>query len=162
MRLRLALAGLALLAAPSAFTAASFAADAPAGVAVSSGADEPVQLSMEEIGKLPVVQVTATFGSHPGAYEGPLLWTLLDHIHAIDAANPRGQVRQTILVTGRDGYMAVLALGEIAPEFENKQVILAERVDGKPIEPDHLRIVVPGDKRGGRSVRDVVSIKVIK
>jgi hypothetical protein len=33
-----------------------------------------------------------------------------------------------IVILGRDGYRAVLALGEIAPEFGAKQVILAERM----------------------------------
>jgi hypothetical protein len=41
----------------------------------------------------------------------------------------REQVSQSVVILGRDGYRAVLALGEIAPEFEGKQVILAERMD---------------------------------
>jgi len=64
------------------------------------------------------------------------------------------------VILGRDGYRAVLALAEIAPEFEAKQVILADHIDGKPLDADHLRVVVPLDKRGGRSVGDVVRIEV--
>lgn len=64
------------------------------------------------------------------------------------------------MIVGRDGYRAVQALGEIPPEFEAKQVILAERMNGNPLAPDHFRIVVPLDKRGGRSVRDVARIEV--
>jgi molybdopterin-binding protein len=67
---------------------------------------------------------------------------------------------QSIVITGRDGYRAVLAVGEIAPEFEGKRVLLAERMDGRPLGADHLRVVVPLDKRGGRSVRDVARIEV--
>jgi hypothetical protein len=33
-------------------------------------------------------------------------------------------------MTGRDGYAAAIALGEIAPVFEGKQVILTNCVDG--------------------------------
>lgn len=65
------------------------------------------------------------------------------------------------MITGRDGYRAVLALGEIAPDFENKSVILANRMDGKPLGAGHPRVVVPLDKRGGRSVRDVMRIPVL-
>jgi hypothetical protein len=54
----------------------------------------------------------------------------------------------------------VLAHGEIAPEFEAKQVILAERMDGKSLDAYHLRVVVPLDKRGGRSVWDMTHIEV--
>jgi hypothetical protein len=65
-----------------------------------------------------------------------------------------------IVILGRDGSRAVMALGEIALEFEAKQVILAERIDGKPLDAYRLRVVVPLDKRGGRSVRDVPHIEV--
>jgi hypothetical protein len=55
--------------------------------------------------------------------------------------------------------VAVLALAEIDPEFEGKQVLLAFRRDGQPM-PGELRLVVPGDRRGGRSARDVVRIEL--
>jgi hypothetical protein len=45
--------------------------------------------------------------------------------------------------------------------LEGKQVTLAERMDGKPLDPAHFRVVVPGDKRSARSVRDVVRIAVM-
>jgi Oxidoreductase molybdopterin binding domain len=55
---------------------------------------------------------------------------------------------------------AVFALGEIAPEPEAKQVILAGHMNGKPLATDHLRVVVSLDNRGGRSVREVARIEV--
>jgi hypothetical protein len=114
---------------------------------------------------LPVAQVTATFQTEHGprraSYEGPLLWTVLTSSGVVDASKPRDQVRQTVLLTGRDGYSAVLALGEISPEFEGKQVVVAKFEDGRPLDPEHYRVVVPGDIRGGRSVRDVVRIMVL-
>ena len=73
-------------------------------------------------------------------------------------SEPRTRLRHTIVVTGRDGYAVVLALAEIDPEFEGKQVVLAYRRDGQPMNGHELRLVVPGDRRGGRSVRDVVRI----
>jgi DMSO/TMAO reductase YedYZ molybdopterin-dependent catalytic subunit len=88
------------------------------------------------------------------------LWTVLQKAGVVDPAMHREQVSQSVVILGRDGYRVVLALGEIAPEFEGKQVILAERMDGQPLGDEHLRVVVPLDKRGGRSVRDVVRIEV--
>ena len=154
----LTLAGLALLAATAAI--ADTAPTAAGGITIAGGA-APLVLTPEAIARLPVVQV-AVPGGHggPASYEGPLLWTLLDQAHAVDTANPHSQGRQTVLVTGRDGFVAVLALGEISPDFEGKQVILAERRDGQPLGPEHLRIVVPGDRRGARGVHDVVRIVV--
>ncbi len=73
-------------------------------------------------------------------------------------ADRRTRLRRNIVVTGRDGYAVTLALAEIDPEFEGKQVLLAYRRNGQPIEGNTLRLVVPGDRHGGRSVRDVVRI----
>jgi hypothetical protein len=39
-------------------------------------------------------------------------------------------------------------------------VILAERMDDQPLDAEQLRIIVPLDKRGGRSVREVARIEV--
>ena len=139
-------------------------ADAPAGVVIAAGAASGHLITPDELASLPAVQVQVPGGPGHGpplrVFEGPLLWTVLGRAGAIDAGRMHDQVRQTVLVTGRDGYTATLALGEIAPEFENKQVIVAERVDGQPLGPEHLRLVVPGDRRGGRGVHDLMRIAV--
>jgi hypothetical protein len=77
---------------------------------------------------------------------------------AIDPSKPRDHVRQTVTLTGRDGYTAVLALGEIDPSFEGKPVIVAAQMDGQKL--DQPRLIVPGDQHGGRSVHDLVRITV--
>ena len=106
-----------------------------------------------------MIHVPVAFGTEHGArqamFEGPLLWTVLEHEGAIDPAKPREQVRLAVLVQGHDGYAATLALGEISPAFEGKQVILADKQDGQALPSGHYRLVVPGDRMGGRSVRDV-------
>ena len=99
-------------------------------------------------------------GTHSASFEGPLLWTVLQKAGVVDPAMHREQASESVVILGRDGYRAVLALGEIAPEFEGKQVILAERMDDQPLDAEQLRIIVPLDKRGGRSVREVARIEV--
>ena len=155
------LSGLAFLAC---LAAASSSADPNPGIDVIGESGRSTVLTASALAQLPAAEVTVSFetehGAQHGSFEGPLLWTVLDHAGAIETRSPRDAVRRTVLITGRDGYTAILALGEIAPEFEGKRVILAERMDGHSLDPDHLRIVVPGDRRGGRSVRDVVRIAV--
>jgi DMSO/TMAO reductase YedYZ molybdopterin-dependent catalytic subunit len=137
---------------------------AASGGIVVSGPGREVTLTGTGLAALPSVQVTVPAGTAAGArdhtFEGPLLWTVLAQAGAVDPAKHQGDVRGTVMLTGRDGYTAVLALGELSPEFENKQVMLAMRADGQPLEPGHLRVVVPGDKRGGRGVHDLVRISV--
>jgi DMSO/TMAO reductase YedYZ molybdopterin-dependent catalytic subunit len=116
------------------------------------------------IAALPVVQVSVSFATAKGQFEarfaGPLLWSVLAKDGAVDPAQPRRQAGQTILVTGQDGYSAALAMGEVSPDFEGKSVILAESMNGHPLGPGHLRLVIPGDRKGARNVRDVARITV--
>jgi Oxidoreductase molybdopterin binding domain len=136
----------------------------PAPIIVTSPSHATVNLTTEDLARLPTVKIDVAFltehGERRASFEGPLLWTVLQKAGAIDPARPREQVSRTLVIIGRDGYRAVLALAEIAPEFEGKKVILAERMDGQPLGGGHLRIIVPLDERGGRSVRDVAQIEV--
>ncbi len=138
----------------------------PAGIVIAAETAPGRLVTPGELAALPTVQVEVSVGARQApqrrSFEGPLLWAVLGRAGAIDAGKMHDQVRQTVVVTGRDGYTAILALGEIAPEFENKQVIVAERVDGQPLGPEHLRLVVPGDRRGGRGVHDLSRVVVTR
>lgn len=138
----------------------------PGTIAVVAPSGVAVALDPAALAKLPAVQDRIAFKSEHGPtdalFTGPLLWTALIDAHAIDPAKPKDAAREAIIITGADGYGAVVALGEIAPAFENKQVLLATRMNGKALTPGHLRIVVPDDQHGGRSVRDVVRIALIR
>ena len=124
----------------------------------------PLNVAADDLAKLPATPITTSFltehGTRTGSFSGPLLWAVLTQFGAVDAEKHRDAVHQALLITGQDGYVAVLAMAEIAPEFEGKQAILATTADGKPLD-GHLRLVVPADRRGGRSVRDVVRIEIV-
>jgi hypothetical protein len=53
-----------------------------------------------------------------------------------------------------------LPSGELDPHYEGKPVILAYAGGEPPASITAPRLVVPGDKHGGRSVRNVASIEV--
>ena len=113
---------------------------------------------------LPAVTVDVTFetgqGRKPGRYTGILLWALLEKAEPIDEPGKNATLRHTLVITGRDGYAVALALGEIDPHYEGKQVIIAY-LGGEPsASMSSLRLVVPGDVHGGRSVRDIATIEL--
>jgi hypothetical protein len=149
----------------AAFVVASLALAAHAspafaqGLVISQSVEHAIDLAMVE--QLPAVEQQVSFltghGVEQATYTGTLLWLLLERAGVL-GSEPRARLRRTLAVTGRDGYVAVLALAEIDPEFEGKQVLLAYRRDGQPLPGNELRLVVPNDHRGGRSVRDVVRI----
>jgi hypothetical protein len=63
------------------------------------------------------------------------------------------------VVIGLDGYRALISYGEMSPAFGNRGVLLAISADGKPLARPWL--VVPGDLRGARYVKDVVELHVV-
>ena len=76
-----------------------------------------------------------------------------------DPAVRNDKLRFYVSATGLAAYQAIVAWGEIDPEFENKGVLLAVIEDGQTLTRGP-RLVVPGDIRGGRYVSDVVSIRL--
>jgi hypothetical protein len=99
-------------------------------------------------------------GTEGADYTGATLGSVLQELGLITSTNPRDRERQAIVVTGHDGYTVVLAMAEIDPAFEGKQIVLADEVNGQPMPAGEIRLVVPGDRHGGRSVRDVARIEV--
>jgi DMSO/TMAO reductase YedYZ molybdopterin-dependent catalytic subunit len=138
----------------------------PPGITIEGPAETETTLTLAQIAAMPVLTETVTFGTDHGmlqaSFSGPLLWTVLKAGGAVGGKMSKAVVREYALVTGSDGYQAVLALGEVSPAFEDKDVILATQMNGKALGPGHDRLVVPGEQRGGRSVRDVVSIAVVQ
>jgi hypothetical protein len=141
------------------------------GAAVGEGA--PVlrgavrhELALDEVllKSLPAVTIDVTFetgqGNKSGRYTGVLLWALLKKGEPIDEPGKNASLKHTLLITGRDGYAVALAMGEIDPHYEGKQIIVAY-VGGEPsASMSSLRLVVPGDVHGGRSVRDIATIEL--
>jgi hypothetical protein len=153
----------AVLIAASLASAGTHAAAGDQNIVIATRVDQTHMIDPAAVEHLPAVVEKISFltehGPEQATYTGALLWSVLKHQDLL-GGNPREHVRGTIWVTGRDGYTAVLALAEIDPDFEGKQVLLAYRRDGKPMAGNALRLVVPGDRYGGRSVRDVVRIEL--
>jgi hypothetical protein len=69
-----------------------------------------------------------------------------------------------IIAEAQDGYRVLFSLGEIDRKLGNRTVIVADRCDGKALgaEDGPLRLVVPGETRAARSVRQLVRLRVVK
>jgi hypothetical protein len=67
-----------------------------------------------------------------------------------------------LLVTASDGYRVVFALPELDSGFTDRLVLVADRRDGKSLSAAEgpFRIVVPGEKRHARWVRNVIELSV--
>jgi DMSO/TMAO reductase YedYZ molybdopterin-dependent catalytic subunit len=110
-------------------------------------------------------RTTITFTDHGEKirFEGVELRHLLSQVGAPLGEPLRGtEVARYVLVEARDGYAAVFALAELDSGFTDRRVILADRRDGKPLGETEgpVRIVVEGENRAARSVRQVTRIAV--
>lgn len=131
-------------------------------LAITGSVASPLQLSLTDLKALPPATVTWSYttrkhGDQKGTFTGPLLWTLLSKASVQDK-DAKTHLRHVIMVSGSDGYTVALAIGEIDPSYEGKSVLVAYEKDGQPL--DGLKLVVPGDREGGRAVSDIAKIDV--
>jgi DMSO/TMAO reductase YedYZ molybdopterin-dependent catalytic subunit len=71
--------------------------------------------------------------------------------------------RRAIVVTAADGFRAVFSSAEVTAENGPSKVFVVWQEDGKPLEAPvgPIRLLVPTDKKGSRSVRAVAGIRVM-
>ncbi len=154
MRLRLAAALLLLL-----LPLAARAQVSARRVEITGQVQQSVSFSIEGLAALPSVEVQSQReGGAMAAYVGPLLWPILSAASLVDGPGKGAHLQHVFFARGADGYAVAIAIGEIDPGFEGKPVIIAYKQDGVMLAAP--RLVVPGDHKAGRAVRDLVAIEV--
>ena len=153
---------------PDVATPAPAPSPAAAGTSleVRGNGPTPRRLDADELRRLPRAEVRTADHREPGkeiAYAGvPLVEVLRAAGLTLDPgmAGIRQTVAASVLVEGADGYRAVFALAELDPALTDRVILLADTRDDQPLGAGEgpLRLVVPGDKRPARAVRQVVAV----
>ena len=121
-------------------------------------------LARADIEALPHVKVTTTASGVPATFEGVALRAVLEKAGVGFGETLKGKrLASCLLVEAADDYRVVIALPEIDPRFNDKQVILAFLKDGKLLDDKEgpYRIVIPDEKRMARWVRQVTTLKIV-
>jgi len=121
-------------------------------------------LTRADIEALPHVKVTAPLSNAPATFDAVALSLILEKAGIGLGDTLKGKrLASCLLVEAADGYRAVIALPEIDPAFSDKQIVLAYLKDGKPLDEKEgpYRIVIPGEKRMARWVRQVTTLKIV-
>jgi hypothetical protein len=118
-----------------------------------------------ELKAMPHISVTFhnTHTNADESYSGVRLADMLAKLGAPLGSDLRGKaLGDYIVATGSDGYKVVLALAEVDPGFHPGEVIVADTMNGQPLDAHNgpLKLVVTEDKRPARSVRNLVSIEL--
>jgi DMSO/TMAO reductase YedYZ molybdopterin-dependent catalytic subunit len=137
---------------------------APVLLRVAGEVPRELELTAEAISRLPrqTIRVKGPDGTE-SAFEGVRIVELLQAAGAKFGEDLRGPALATYLVVeAADGYRAVFALPELDPTYTDQVILLADRRDGKALDANDgpLRVVVPGEKKHSRWVRQVILLKV--
>jgi hypothetical protein len=121
-------------------------------------------LTMAQVSGLPHVTVNVHDHDKDAQFEGVALAPLLATagIQLGDALRgPR--MSEVLMVEAADGYKVVFALAEVDPAFATREIILAFKRNGTPMDAREgpFRIVAPGDKRPARWIRQVTTLKIV-
>ena len=135
----------------------------PATVVVRGIGGTSVTLSVSDLSKLPQQTVKVMDHETPVTFEGVLLTDVLAKVSL-----PLGEKFHStgasyfLMVEARDGYRAVFAWAELDPTFMDKAVYVVTKRNGKPLtdKDGPFQLVVPGEKRGARWVRQLKLLRV--
>lgn len=113
---------------------------------------------------LPHSSITATDEhGHTARYGGVALRDVLtqDGVPSGDAVRGKALTRY-VIVDAADGYRVVFSLAELDTAFTDRVVLIADSRDGVAFSAHEgpFRLVVPGEKREARWVRQVTAIDV--
>jgi hypothetical protein len=140
------------------------AQESPTLIVVVPGRAE-LKLTYADLEKMPVQSATVERDGETIYYEGVLLWDILQRAFGVAPGKnlPVNAKLSYVLGTARDGYQAMLAMGEIAPVFAGFKVIVADKRNGGPLlaTQQPFQLVAPQDKAQGRAMFSLQRIEVV-
>jgi DMSO/TMAO reductase YedYZ molybdopterin-dependent catalytic subunit len=147
-------------------TANSAATEAGVVLKVVGEVPHPLSLTAEALAAMPHSSVTVKDrNGKETSYAGVPVRVLLDKAGIPSTKEMRnGAIALALVVEATDGYRAVFSLTEIDAQPADRAVLLADTRDGKPLSSPEspLRLIVPGDGRPTRWVRQVTTLRIAK
>ena len=145
----------------------------PGGVSssftVSGQVTNPAVFNLSQLQQFAPTQANVTYFAAGSvvteSFTGVLLWDLLNQPPvggiATDPTVKNDILHKIVIVTGTDCYQSVFGAGEFDPSVGGSQIMVAYATGGQSLgSAGFARIVVPGDKAGGRFVSNIANIDV--
>jgi DMSO/TMAO reductase YedYZ molybdopterin-dependent catalytic subunit len=126
----------------------------------------PVTIGLNDRRAAPSGRLEVTFvsGTAPvsDTYRGVLLADLLAQaVVDVDASRKNDILSKYVVVTGSDFYQVVIPVGDVLADFGGQPILVAYANSAGLLTIDGMaRLVVPGDKKGGRYVSNIARIEV--
>jgi len=145
--------------------ARAFAQESTPVVQVTGAVKQELNLSADDLAKMPRASVKTTNNGMETVYDGVWLHEVLKRAGVPQGSELRGKALASyVLAQAQDGYQVVFSVGELDPAFIDNEILLADTANGKPLfgAQGRFRLVVPKDKPGARSVRMLTRIEVVQ
>lgn len=133
---------------------------------VAQPAALPPQLPLDEatLAKLPQGAASLTAHGKTQSCTGVWLSDLAAAAGLPTGEAVRGAALTLVIVAhAADGYRVAFTLADIDPKLGNRRVLVTRRCDGQalPAEDGPLRLVVPGEARAARSIRQLQALQLV-
>jgi DMSO/TMAO reductase YedYZ molybdopterin-dependent catalytic subunit len=133
-------------------------------VRVGGDVSHPLTLTARDLATMPRATIKAASHDQDGSYEGVTIREILTRAGVPAGDALRGaELAKAVVITGADGYRVAFGVAEFDDAFTDRQAILADKKDGAPLAGNAapFQLVMTGEKRPARWVRQVVSIDIV-
>ena len=123
-----------------------------------------IVLSAADLSSMPRGSITTTDRGEAVTFEGVPVRELLSRVDVPVGEALRGpELAQAVVVTGADGYRVAFGIAEFDSAFTDRIALLADRRNGAALRDNAapFQLVLTGEKRPARWVRQVVAIDVV-
>jgi hypothetical protein len=158
------------------FLAAAGAGQAPSSIHITGPATQPSDWTVDQLETQLVTQIKDIDYNSRGAMHTFSCIPLASLLKAAgiqtdfamkggaDPKTKNRQMRQVVVVGGRDGYTVVFSLAEVLPMVSDREIWVAVQEDGKPLSDNDgpVRLIVPDDQMPARAVHQIASIEVVE
>jgi hypothetical protein len=153
-------------------TSLAFPQEPPATLRIDGAVKQPLALTADDLARMP--RASLQYGEVK--YEGVWLHEILARAGAAQAESLRGKALTSYaLAEASDGYQVLFSLAELDPAFLDSRILVADTANGtlmseKPSEKGEkpgtkqgsFRLVVPRDRPGARSARQLIRIEIVQ
>lgn len=123
---------------------------------------EITPLALPRAAQVPAAEVAVKIVRNGGRFDGVRRFAGTPLVEVLRRAGVRPDARDAILVRSRDGYRSLLSCGELFWSPLGERILLADRLDGRPLGEGGERWLVLPDASAMRYVRNVAGIEWVR
>ncbi len=118
---------------------------------------------IDDISRYRKINVTSKQSGHDPGYFGIVSYSGASLLEIFEKEGIKIDSNTVILAVSSDGYRASVSYGELALSPGGKNIILADKCEGKPFgELGKFNLIFPDDYNADRWIKHVSAIKIIK